>query len=122
DQGHALGYLLPVQVGQAPIVEADVAAVGVVEADEEVGDRRLARSRRPDQGDGLARLDVEGDRLDAATFRLVAGGVLQVGFRQVDDLRLRVQVADVGGGSRGGAVGVEPLLAVGDAFAGAQHR
>src|SRR5690606_41928166 len=50
DQGDALGYLLPVQVGQAPPVEADVSPLRVVEADEQMGDRRLAGSGRADQG------------------------------------------------------------------------
>src|SRR5690606_39807235 len=59
DQGDALGYLLPVQVGQAPPVEADVSPVGVVEADEQMGDRRLAGSGRADQGHRLSQLRSE---------------------------------------------------------------
>ena len=54
-------------VAQVVAVDRDLAARRVVEAGDELGDGRLARAGRPDQGDGLARCDVQ---VDVAQHRL----------------------------------------------------
>src|SRR5690606_33357240 len=103
-------------------VEADIAPVGVVEADEEMGDRGLAGAGRADQRHGPTRFDVQRDRLDAAAISLLTWRMLLVGLSQVDHRRLGVQVSDTGGGRRGSSVAFQALPPVLHALPCSQHR
>src|SRR6478735_1245628 len=60
-QGGRLGNAAAADLTQVDAVEADLAGVGVDEAHDEVGQRRLARPGRADHGRGAAGGDVEGD-------------------------------------------------------------
>ena len=59
---------------QVEAVDEHAAALGVVEAVHQLGHRRLARSGRPDEGDRLARGDVEVDVLQHRDGGVVAEG------------------------------------------------
>ena len=65
-------HVIAAEVAGVDAIEADPALVDVVEAHQQIHDRRLPRAGRPDDGDGLPRADVEVEVLDERLVRLVA--------------------------------------------------
>src|SRR5271169_3494152 len=61
DQPQAAAQVRLPDAADIPAVDADGAALDLVEAGEEVDDGRLAGARGPDQGDRLSRLDLEAE-------------------------------------------------------------
>ena len=102
------------QLARVDAVDQDAAGVDLVEAHEQVDERRLAGAGRPDDGDRLAGRDVEIEVVDERLVRLVAerdalegdraaGPPEDVGLDRVGDLLALVdQLEDPLGRGRGG--------------------
>ena len=73
------------QLGQRHPTQADLPDLRVVEAREQLGDRRLARTRRPDQRDRLPRLDAQRQPVEHRR----AAGVAEPHVVQLDRQRAR---------------------------------
>ena len=79
DDADLLAQRVELDVADVVAVDQHLAAVDVVEARDQVGDRGLARAGRADQGDGLAGLGAEADVLEDRPARIVgAGDVLEL--------------------------------------------
>jgi hypothetical protein len=91
-EDHADVALVRRQAVDAPIAEANLAAVGLVEAGYEAEQRRLAAAGGPEQREQLAVADLEGDAVDGGGAREALADLSQrdvYGFFQVASMSLR---------------------------------
>ena len=72
---------------ESDVADRDLAAIGIVQSQEQIDDGGLAASGGPDQRDRLSRMDLEIDSVQDRNFSVVQRHVLE-GDRSIEFLRM----------------------------------